>query len=178
MDIVNYTNDDLKSVVELFKTTFGNSEGDEEGRVIGGLVKKMLTTTPSYEMNCFIAKQDNEFIGAVCFTPVKFSSGELAMILSPMAVATNKQNKGIGQKIINHGLAEIQKLGFDIVLTYGNPMFYKKVGFEQITEELIKAPLKLSYPTGWLAQSLKRDEIKPIKGTSTCVEALNHQRYW
>lgn len=33
-------------------------------------------------------------------------------------------------------------------------------------------------PEGWLAQSLKGDGVQPIKGKSSCVEALNRPEYW
>jgi len=36
----------------------------------------------------------------------------------------------------------------------------------------------LTYPEGWLAQSLLSDEIQPILGNSHCVEALNKAEYW
>ncbi|MCK5724403.1 MAG: GNAT family N-acetyltransferase, partial [Gammaproteobacteria bacterium] len=65
-----------------------------------------------------------------------------------------------------------------LVFTYGDPKFYSKVGFSLITEKLIKAPLALTYPEGWLGQSLISDEIKPITGDSYCVEALNKAEYW
>jgi hypothetical protein len=52
------------------------------------------------------------------------------------------------------------------------------VGFQQITENIAQAPLKLTYPHGWLAQSLVSDKIEPINGKSTCVNALNNQKFW
>ena len=47
-----------------------------------------------------------------------------------------------------------------------------------IAEKLVKAPLKLTYPEGWLGQSLVGDEIQPITGNSYCVEAINKPEYW
>ncbi|MCK5334537.1 MAG: GNAT family N-acetyltransferase, partial [Gammaproteobacteria bacterium] len=64
------------------------------------------------------------------------------------------------------------------VFTYGDPKFYSKVGFSLISEKLVKAPLTLTYPEGWLAQSLVGDEIEAITGSSYCVEALNKPEYW
>jgi len=68
--------------------------------------------------------------------------------------------------------------GVSIVLTYGDLNFYSKVGFKLITEKIVKAPLKLTYPEGWLAQSLLGDEIEPIAGNSYCVEAFNKPEIW
>ena len=68
--------------------------------------------------------------------------------------------------------------GVELAFTYGDINFYAKVGFSQITEELVKAPHKLGYPEGWLAQSLVSDTIEPITGPSSCVEAFNNPELW
>ena len=65
-----------------------------------------------------------------------------------------------------------------LALTYGDPNFYSKVGFGVVSEQVVPAPLKLSYPEGWLAQSLVGDEIEPIAGKSYCVEAFNKPEIW
>ena len=80
--------------------------------------------------------------------------------------------------MINFGLNTLKDNGVELAFTYGDPNFYSKVGFSVITEKLVKAPLKLSYPEGWLAQSLVSNEIKSIKGNSFCVEALNEPDLW
>ncbi len=91
---------------------------------------------------------------------------------------SNGIGKGIGQKLINFGINELKENGVQIVFTYGDPAYYSKVGFNQITEEIVKAPLKMSQPEGWLGQSLVSDKIEPIAGNSSCVEALNKAEYW
>jgi putative acetyltransferase len=66
----------------------------------------------------------------------------------------------------------------ELAITYGDPSFYSKVGFSVITEQLVPAPLELTQPEGWLAQSLIGDEIGAIAGKSHCVEALNKPALW
>jgi len=66
----------------------------------------------------------------------------------------------------------------ELIFTYGDPKFYSKVGFNLISEKLVKAPLKLTYPEGWLGQSLVSDNIEAISGHSYCVEAFNKPEYW
>ena len=95
-----------------------------------------------------------------------------------MAIQTSRQGKGIGQKLISFGVNHLKKNGVSVVFTYGDPNFYSKVDFNQITEKIAKAPFKLSQPEGWLAQSLVGDEIKPISGNSYCVEAFNKPEIW
>ena len=67
---------------------------------------------------------------------------------------------------------------FHVLLTYGDLDFYSKVGFKSITEDIIKAPLNLTYPNGWLALSLTDKKIDPIQGSTMCVSALMNQKYW
>jgi len=99
-------------------------------------------------------------------------------ILSPVAVKTDQQGKGIGQKLLKHGLDEIRNNGVQVAMTYGDPNYYSKVGFQQISEDFAQAPFKLTYPEGWLAQSLTGQSLEPILGASSCVAALNDPSIW
>jgi putative acetyltransferase len=107
-----------------------------------------------------------------------FENNTNAYLLAPVEVHTDFQGKGIGQDLIHFGLKTLKNDGVEIVITYGDIHFYSKVGFKQISEELIKAPLPLTYPEGWMAQSLIGDEILPIPGKSYCVEEINNPAYW
>ncbi len=139
-----------------------------------------MTTTKDSDFHGFVAINDDEkIIGSVFFTRISFNKSDInAFILSPMAIQTNSQGNGIGQKLINFGLEILKENKVELVFTYGDPNFYSKVGFKQITEKLVKAPFKLSFPEGWLCQSLSSDKIKPISGKSSCVEALNKPDLW
>ena len=64
------------------------------------------------------------------------------------------------------------------MFTYGDPGYYSKVGFEQITETIVKAPCPLSQPIGWLAQSLDGGTVQAMSGPTRCVEALNDPGLW
>jgi len=80
--------------------------------------------------------------------------------------------------LINYGLRELKAKGVELVLTYGDINFYSKVGFDPISEEIVKAPVKLTYPEGWLGQSLISDTVEPIDDQPSCVKALNKPEYW
>ena len=53
-----------------------------------------------------------------------------------------------------------------------------KVGFRQISPETVAAPFDLSFPEGWLGQSLLNDSTEMPSGKCTCVEAFNDPAYW
>jgi predicted N-acetyltransferase YhbS len=99
-------------------------------------------------------------------------------ILGPLAVQTERQGEGVGQRLIHYGIKELKERGIRILVTYGDPSFYSKTGFKQIDEGIIEPPLKLSQPEGWLAQTLDGSPILKVEGKCSCVSALNDERYW
>ncbi|CAE6918078.1 hypothetical protein ACOMICROBIO_GDFFDHBD_01814 [Vibrio sp. B1REV9] len=164
-------------MIALFTQTFSDSESEAEGKTIGALVGDLLSTTPEQELKGFVAKQGERLIAGVLFTPLHFENGELGYLLSPMATLTEYQGKGVGQALINFGLEYLKQQGIELVFTYGDPNFYSRVGFQQVTEAQFKAPHTLSYPHGWLAQSLT-GELTSIQGISSCVKGLDNPTYW
>ena len=178
MKLSKYSPRDIEEINKLFIKTFSDSEGESEGLVIGELVNEYMTSTDARDFYCFTASENEQIIASVFFTKLTFESRVNAFILSPMATLTEFQGKGIGQKLINFGHNILKNNGVEIVITYGDPKFYSKVGFKQITEDIIKAPLKLSYPEGWLGQSLVSDKLEEIVDKPSCVNALNKPELW
>jgi len=166
-----------EEVIELFTRVFSDSEGQDEGRLIGKFVSELIKTD-TQDVLGFVATEQGKVVASIFFSRLSFQDNTNAFILSPVAVETAYQGKGIGQQLINFGIQYSKDQGVELVFTYGDPNFYQKVGFELISEEYIKAPLKLTHPEGWLGQSLNDDKIKPIAGPSRCVEALNKPEYW
>ena len=168
-----------QKIKELFQNTFSDSEGAEEGTVIGNLAYELIDTTAKEEMIIVGASDNESLMGCVIFTKFTFADSPVnAFILSPAAIVTASQKQGVGQKLIKFGLDTLKANGAELVVTYGDPSFYGKVGFAQITEQQVKAPLILSYPHGWLGQKLDGSEFTDISGETRCVAALDHQKYW
>lgn len=178
MKISAYNANNIEEVTQLFAETFSDSEGKEEGLSIGRLVRDLVTETDVQDILGFVASENDQIIGSIFFTRLWFQNDINAFILAPVAVHTNHQGKGVGQKLINFGINQLKENGVALLVTYGDPNFYSKVGFQPISEKLIKAPLKLTQPEGWLCQSLVGDEIEPIPGDVSCVEALSKPEYW
>lgn len=166
-------------IVDLFTTTFTASEGAEEGALIGTLVKSLLSGTPEDDLFVFTAEDAGALVGAVIFSRLRYDQDDRTVfLLSPLAVAPDRQRQGIGQKLVTHGLDALRTAGIDIVVTYGDPAYYGRVGFAPITEDFAPAPLALSQPEGWLGQALTDGAPEPLKGSSTCVAALNNPAVW
>ncbi len=178
MKLSKYNKSDIAEIEQLFAKVFTDSEGQAEGLIIRGLVHDLIQTTDTQDIYGFVAIDNNQILGSIIFTNLTFENGINAFILSPVAILTNQQGKGIGQTLINFGIKELTNEGVKLVFTYGDPNYYSKVGFRAISEEIAKAPQKMSQPEGWLCQSLVGDKIEPIIGNSYCVEALNKPEYW
>ncbi|MBL1142800.1 MAG: N-acetyltransferase [Proteobacteria bacterium] len=165
-------------VINLFTKVFSDSEGQDEGETISRLVSELIITTDEHDIVGFVAILEKELVGCIFFSRLILPSEKIAFILSPVAIATDQQGKGIGQQLIRHGIEYLRIKDIDFVFTYGDPNFYSKVGFQQINEDIVKAPFKLTQPEGWLAQSLQSGVIDAMVGSSVCVKALNKQEYW
>ena len=75
-------------------------------------------------------------------------------------------------------LNELINRDVDVVVTYGDPSYYSKTGFQPLSESVIQAPLNLSMPEGWLGQSLNQESIPTIHERPRCVEEFNDPIYW
>ena len=178
MEFLTFKSSKSKEIKKLFTKVFSDSEGQAEGKLIGNLTYDIIISTNAQDLYGFVATENEQIIGSIFFTRLTFESGINAFLLSPVAIHTNYQGKGIGQKLVNFGINHLKENRVSIVFTYGDLNFYSKVGFKLITEKIAKSPFKLTYPEGWLAQSLVSDEIEPIIGNSYCVEAFNKPEIW
>ena len=178
MDFRAYKPSDSPAVEDLFVSVFSKSEGEQEGALIGNLVKDMMTRCDSRDLYGFVAVDGKQIVGSIFFSRLSFEKDIDLFILAPVAVHSDHQGVGIGQALITHGLRAMQKRGVRFVTTYGDPSFYSKVGFQPISQDVIAAPFELSQPEGWLGQSLTDDAIETIPGGCTCVKALDNPAYW
>lgn len=168
-----------KELIDLFATTFTASEGPDEGGLIGELVHDLLATTPTDDIRVFCAEDKGIVIGAAIFTRLTYPADpHIVFLLSPMAVAPDRQRQGIGQALLRHALKALRSEGIHIACTYGDPDFYGRVGFRPITEDQARAPLPLSLPHGWIGLSLTGGQMPTLQGPSTCVSALNRSDIW
>ena len=159
MNISSYEKNNIQEITQMFIITFSDSKGAKEGNNIGQLVLDLLSNTNESDFYCFIATENKKIIGSIICSRLSFETLENVFMLATVAVDTAFQRKGIGQKLIHFQINILKENGVELLITYGDPLYYNKVGFNYISEKIIKAPLKLSYPNGWLAQSLVSDEV-------------------
>jgi len=162
----------------LFRSAFSTSEGEEEGRLIGDLVDKLAAVIDNRDVIAVGAIEDGVLIGAIFFTRLRFNDDSLVYMLAPVVVSTARQRSGVGQALIEFGLLGLKEQGAAVAVTYGVPADYGRVGFETLSENVIRAPMELSMPEGWLGQSLSDSPIQARRDRPHCVEAFRDSAYW
>lgn len=168
-----------EQIIELFAATFTASEGADEGALIGNLVSNLLSSTPDEDIYVFTAHDRGEVIAGAIFSRLIYTDDPRSVfILSPLAVVTDRHGLGIGQALLKHALAVLRNNGVVVAITYGDPAFYRKLGFLPLDEDTAAAPLPLSFPMGWIGQPLTEEPLHALKGKCTCVAALNNPAIW
>lgn len=170
---------DEAEIATLFRQTFAAAADDAEAEAVTGLVQNLMSNTPAEDVLAWKASAAGKIIGCAFFSRLRYDADRRRVfIMSPVAVRTDQQKTGIGQQLIRHALNDLRQRGTDFVLTYGDPAFYGKTGFTQVTEDQAQAPLPLSMPVGWLGQSLSDGQTFPLLGPSRCVAALDKPDLW
>lgn len=167
------------AIGDLFSATFTASEGAGEGALIGELARRLMAETPVQDLRVFTTWDRGELVGAILFSRLTYEGDKhTVFVLGPVAVATDRHNQGIGQRLISHGIEMLRQEGVELAVTYGDPNFYRRIGFKAITQDDVPAPFTLQHPEGWLGQSLNNAPLTPLKGPSRCVQAFNDPAFW
>jgi GNAT superfamily N-acetyltransferase len=86
------------------------SEGAEEGALIGALARRLIAETPAEDLRVFTAWEDGTLLGGIFFTRLTYAGDpRTVFMMAPVAVATAHQGKGIGQRLIAHGLDALRQ---------------------------------------------------------------------
>ncbi len=177
MEFISHEGCDPNAIEALFREAFALNEGEEEGALIGHLAREMMNTEAD-DLYGFVAREGATLLGAIFFSRMHFGDDVEVFILSPVAVAPSHHGEGVGQALIRHGIDELKSAGVEYLITYGDPNFYSRVGFEPITQEEFPPPYPLGQPHGWIGQSLADAPIHSLTGPSHCVPALSDPGYW
>lgn len=167
-----------KPISDLFTVVFTSFESEKEGKLVGKLALELASRIDNEDIIGFGAYENDALIGAIFFTRLRFDAPIRVYMLAPVAVRTEHQEKGVGQALINYGLNQLKSRCVEVVITYGDPAFYSRVGFQALPESVIQAPWKLSMPQGWLGQSLTGSAIPAINERPSCVKEFNNPAYW
>ena len=114
---------DEPAIADLTTAAFGQPD---EAQIVDAIRK---AGRPAISL---VAIEGADLVGHILFTPVQFEpprSGIELMGLAPMAVAPDRQRRGIGSALVREGLRQCARAGSRAVVVVGHPGFYPRFGF-------------------------------------------------
>ena len=127
---------DYRNVEELTREAFWNRyvPGCDEHYLVHSM-RSMPAFLPDLD---FVAEYHGNVIGNIMYTKATIfgDDGRQYPVLTfgPISVLPEYQGRGIGSKLIQHTKAIAKSLGYQAILIYGDPEFYKRVGFVALSE--------------------------------------------
>jgi putative acetyltransferase len=80
----------------------------------------------------YVAESEGRIVGHVCFTRSLLDAPQRlveVVVLSPLAVAPERQGRGIGSALVRHALGELEEGPEPLVFLEGAPTYYSRFGF-------------------------------------------------
>ena len=110
--------------------------------------------------------EEGKLLGTLRLWNVEAGSAGPALLLGPLAVDCQAQNRGIGAAMMRHAMAEARMLGHNAILLVGDAPYYARFGF---TRGLVK---KLNLPgpverARFLGVELTPDALASAQGLVT-----------
>ncbi|GAA1959781.1 GNAT family N-acetyltransferase [Agromyces allii] len=126
---------DAAAVAALHLAAFG-----EHGAVVNAIVHDLRPTIAELGGCSFVAvdggsgddDRDGRIVGHVMITMSLLDAPERlisAPVLSPLAVAPERQGEGIGSALVRRALEHAEEAGSPFVVLEGDPEYYSRLGF-------------------------------------------------
>jgi len=114
----------------------------------------------------FVAINENKIVGNIVYVKSKVINNDseyTVLTFGPISVLPEYQNKGIGNKLINHTIKLSKEMGYRGIIIYGDPEYYKRFGFKESKEYKITNKDK-KYPVALLVLELYQNALNGIEG--------------
>jgi len=112
----------------------------------------------------FVAELEKQAVGHIVFSRISIAtaSGRVpAVALAPMAVLPELQRRGIGGKLVTHGLDWLREQGERIVIVFGHPKYYPRFGFSTGKARSLESPFP---PEAFMALNLQPGALDGVRG--------------
>lgn len=164
--IRNETEKDFGKVEMLIREAFWNVNfpGCNE-HYVAHVIRSHEDFIPELDL---VAELDGTIIGNVMYTKSKLvdEAGNEKDILTfgPLAVLPRYQRMGVGKALLEHSFDIAEKLGYDIIVIFGNPGNYVSRGFKSCQKYNICLEGGV-FPTAMLVKELKSGALDGRKMT-------------
>jgi predicted N-acetyltransferase YhbS len=92
----------------------------------------------------FVATDGKRLVGTARLWNIVCASGQPALLLGPVAVASDCRNRGIGAALVRRAAAEARRLGHAAIILVGDEPYYSRFGFsdEKTARLLLPGPFE------------------------------------
>ena len=88
----------------------------------------------------FVARAERRVVGCVQLWDISAGPQWPALLLGPLAVASDRRNRGVGTALVQRALSEAQRRGHAIVLLVGDASYYARFGFSSEKTQALWLP--------------------------------------
>ena len=149
---------DIPRIHKINKEAF---TGEGEANLVDMLRKKGVS------LISLVAEDDKGLWGHILFSPVSLSGenpGKLLAGLGPMAVLPSRQKQGVGSLLVEEGLKQCLKAGYDAVVVLGHADYYPRFGFVPSVAYGIVSSYDVPDEI-FMVKELKKGGLKGVQGT-------------
>ena len=172
--IRNEGTEDFRKVEEITRSAFWNIHvpGCNEHYLVH-IMRNHRDFIPELD---FVIEKDGKIIGNIMYTKAKLvnDEGHVKEIITfgPVSILPKFQKKGYGSKLIEYSISEAIKLGYDVIVIFGNPRNYIKHGFKSCKKYNVSLANGL-YPTAMMVNELREVVLEDNHWTYKESEVYN-----
>lgn len=156
------TKDDHAAVHSLVKTAFKYAEySDGSEHCLVDALRKSSAFIPELSL---VAELDGKLAGHIMFTK-GLAGSRTVLILAPLSVLPEFQNRGIGTALIKEGHMKAEAMGYDYSIVVGSETFYPRLGYIKADTLGLKTPDGID-PKNFMAIKLNKN-AENISGAVT-----------
>lgn len=167
-----------ETISQFFFNVFSQSDGEQEGRILQDLTFSLTDQIQNPMIIGIKAHASNEILGGIFLTRLQFQEGIQAYLLAPVGVHPNHQGKKIGTQLIEYAVQYLKSQNTPFLMTYGDPKYYSRFGFQWVSTQTVPAPHPLSQPEGWLYKGILAESVMKLQGPVFCAEPFNQKDLW
>ena len=122
-----------------------------------------------------VAEDNGRIVGHILFSPVTIQSNETELTgagLAPLAVVPDRQNQGIGSKLVEEGLRRLREAGHRFVVVLGHPNYYPRFGFFPASRFNIKSEYDVADEV-FMAMELQEGALQDQSGIARYQQEFN-----
>ncbi len=137
MEIRLETPEDIKQISAVFDDAFKRP-------IVSAMTRELREAGDFSRHTSLVAVEDGKLVGCILFIDITLTTTTgskcRSVTINPLGILNESQGQGIGRALIERGLEEVKRRGYEAVLLIGSPVLYGKFGFSsKLTEKITGA---------------------------------------